>query len=83
LQQQGFATEQFAALEWERQVTPRAIFESVKHRLWTSTMFVPDDIFAVSIERLWQWVDEHYGAAIDEQYALPQRFVIARTRIGR
>lgn len=83
LQQQGFATEPFAVLEWERQVTPRAIFESVKHRLWTSTMFVPDDIFAVSIECLWQWVDEHYGAAIDEQYALPQRFVIARTRVGR
>jgi ubiquinone/menaquinone biosynthesis C-methylase UbiE len=83
LQQQGFATEQFGVVEWEREVTPRVMFESVKQRLWTSTMFVPDDIFDASIERLRQWVDEHYGATIDDKYVLPQRFVVSRTRIGR
>jgi len=81
LQQQGFATEQFAVLAWEREVTPRAIFESVKQRLWTSTMFVPDDIFAASIERLSVGAEAFKKKTIDDKYAQPQRFVISRTRI--
>lgn len=83
LQQQGFETEQFAVVDWEREVTPRAIFEGLKQRLWTSTIFVPDDIFAASIERLQQWVDEHYGATIDDKYVQSQRIVVGRTRVGR
>jgi ubiquinone/menaquinone biosynthesis C-methylase UbiE len=81
LEQQGFITEQWSVLTWQEQITPRAIFEGVEQRLWTSTLSVPDDIFAVSLQRLRQWMDEHYGAAIDDPYLQEQGFVISRTQV--
>jgi ubiquinone/menaquinone biosynthesis C-methylase UbiE len=81
LERQGFVTEQWSVLTWQEKITPRAIFEGVAQRLWTSTRFVPDDLFAASIQRLRQWMDEHYGAAIDDVYMQERRFVISRTRV--
>lgn len=83
LQQQGFETEQVGVVTWEQKLTPRAILQGIEQRLWTSTLFVLDDIFAASIERLRQWMDEHYGAAIDDVYTHQQRMVISRTQISR
>jgi enolase len=54
-------TEQLDVLTCERKVTPRAVFEEIAQRYWTSALLVSDDIFATAIERLRQWVDEHYG----------------------
>ncbi len=81
LQQQGFKTEQMDLLTWQRQTTARAIFEGIAQRAWTSTQLVPDTIFAASLERLQQWIDEHYGDAIDEVFTQEQRVIISRTLV--
>ncbi len=81
LQQQGFETEQVDVVTWEREITPRTILQGIEQRLWTSTLSVPDDIFAASIKRLREWMDEHYGATIDDKYVQQQRFVISKTQV--
>lgn len=83
LQQHGFEVEQVDAVIWEQQLTPRALFQGVEQRLWTSTMFVPDAIFADSLEQLRKWVDERYGTTIDNPYVQQQRIVINRARLLR
>ncbi|HLZ61943.1 MAG TPA: class I SAM-dependent methyltransferase [Ktedonosporobacter sp.] len=81
LQQQGFETEQVGVVTWEREITARAIYEGVEQRLWTTTLLVPDDIFAASLERLRQWVEKQYGTSIDDVYVQQQRIVISRTQV--
>ncbi|HZO75936.1 MAG TPA: class I SAM-dependent methyltransferase [Ktedonobacteraceae bacterium] len=83
LQQRGFEVAQVDAVTWEQQLTPRALFQGVEQRLWTSTMFVPDTIFAASLKQLRQWVDERYGTTIDSPYVQQQRIVINRARLLR
>ena len=80
LQERGLQTEKLTVLTWEQIETPRAHFQSIAQRLWSSTWSVPDDIFAASVERLQQWVDENYGATIDDQYKQERHFVIERTK---
>lgn len=79
LQQQGYVTEQVGVVAWERTATPRFIIEGIEQRIWTSTLFVPDDMFAVSLQHLRQWADEHYGASLDTPHIQHKRFVISRT----
>ena len=81
LQKQGFETEQVATLVWQRPTTPRAIFEGIAQRAWTSTQVVPDPIFTVSLQRLQQWLDEQYGESIDRVFTQEQHVIISRTRI--
>jgi ubiquinone/menaquinone biosynthesis C-methylase UbiE len=79
LQQQGFKTEQVEALTWQRPTTIRTIFDGIAQRAWTSAQLLPDDIFAASLERLQQWIDEHYRDTIDEVFTEEQRVIISRT----
>jgi ubiquinone/menaquinone biosynthesis C-methylase UbiE len=79
LQQQGFKTEQVEALTWQRPTTARTIFNGIAQRAWTSAQLLPDTIFAASLERLQQWMDEHYGNTIDEVFTQEQRVIISRT----
>ncbi|HZR43321.1 MAG TPA: class I SAM-dependent methyltransferase [Ktedonobacteraceae bacterium] len=81
LQEQGFQTEQWEVLRWQKTITPRAIFEGVAQRLWSNTWSVPDAIFALSVERLQQWMDEQYGTAIDEVSTEEECLVLSRTRV--
>ena len=81
LQQQGFETEQVDVVTWEQEITPRTILQGIEQRLWTSTLFVPDDIFTASIQRLRQWMDEHYGTTIDDVYVQQQRIVVSKTQL--
>jgi ubiquinone/menaquinone biosynthesis C-methylase UbiE len=82
LQEQGFETEQVDVVTWEQKLTPRTVLQGIEQRIWTSTLFVPEDLFAESIKRLRQWIDEHYGETIDDEYVHQQPIVISRTRIS-
>jgi ubiquinone/menaquinone biosynthesis C-methylase UbiE len=81
LQQRGLKTEQVDVVTFEQELTPRAVFSSVENRLWTSTLVVPDDLFATSIQLLRQWMDEQYGSSIDDTYVQTQRVLVNITRI--
>jgi ubiquinone/menaquinone biosynthesis C-methylase UbiE len=81
LQQRGLKTEQIDEVAFEQELTPRAVFTSVEQRLWTSTLVVPDDLFATSIQLLRQWMDEQYGSSIDDKYVQTMRVLVNVTRI--
>lgn len=82
LQAHGLETEQREMLRWERPVTPRLIFESLSQYQWTGTWSVPDDLFAASMQRLRQWIDEHYGGKIDERFTEEEHLMIGRTSLS-
>lgn len=82
LQEQGMHTERLDVLTWQQMITPREIFEQIAQRQWSTTWFVPDDIFAASIERLRHWVDQRYGAAIDDTFPQERHFIIQRTPVS-
>lgn len=81
LHRQGFETEPLATLTWQRPTTPHAIFEGIAQRIWTSTQVVSDDIFAASLDRLNQWMDEQFGDAINEVFLQEKGVVISKTQI--
>jgi len=82
LQEQGFTTELVDTVTWEYQTTPLAVFQELERRLWTSTLFVPDDMFAASLKLLRQWMDGHYGAAINDAYTQHMSIMIGKTQIS-
>ena len=81
LQKQGFETEQIAILRWQRRTTSRSIFEGIAQRAWTSTQVVPDTIFAASLERLQEWLEERYGEDIDKVFTQEERVIISKTQL--
>lgn len=81
LQKRGLQVEVLPVLSWENMVTPRQIVENITQRLWSSTWFVPDDLFAISAERLQTWADAFYRDQMDVPRPQGQRFVISRTRV--
>lgn len=81
LKEQGLQPEQTCVLNWPQTSTPRQQVEYYEQRRGSHTWAVPDDIFAVSIERLWQWANEYYGAAIDKEYQQEHHFIISKTRV--
>ncbi len=83
LQQQGFETEQVDVVSWEYQTTPRSILQGIEQRIWTSTLFVPDDLFATSLKHLRTWMEKHYGASIDDAFTQQMNIVIGKTQISR
>ena len=82
LQERGFETEQVDAVTWEQKLTPRIVLQGIEQRIWTSTLLVPEDLFAESIKRLRKWMDEHYRETIDDEYVHQQPIIISRTRIS-
>jgi len=68
-------------LQWEQSATPRAAIERIVKREWSSTWMVPDDIFAASAERLWQWANDYYGAEIDVERQVERRFMVSKTQV--
>ncbi|QBD81972.1 methyltransferase domain-containing protein [Ktedonosporobacter rubrisoli] len=82
LQGQGFETEQREILTWQRQVTPRALFESVVQYQGAGTWPLSDDLFEASLTRLSQWVEEHYREHVDEAFLQEEHLVLGRTLLG-
>jgi len=81
LQSLGLQSQNIRLLQWEQAVTPRAAIERIVKREWSSTWTVPDDIFAASAARLWQWANDHYGAEIDAKRQVERSFVVSKTQV--
>ncbi|HZO73222.1 MAG TPA: class I SAM-dependent methyltransferase [Ktedonobacteraceae bacterium] len=81
LQSLGLQTQSVRLLQWEQTVTPRAAIERIVKREWSSTWMVPDDVFAASAERLWQWANDYYGARIDAERQVERSFMVNKTQV--
>lgn len=82
LQAQGMETEQQEVLVWQRSFTSRAIFEGIARRQWTNASVVPEPIFTTALERLRQWLDDHYdAAALEEPFTEEEHVIIGRTQM--
>src|SRR6266566_3507598 len=55
--------------------------EYVTRRLWSSTWVVPDPLFAASVERLKEWANGYFGAAMDSPHVQERQFVICKTQV--
>lgn len=81
LQAQKLSTQKWCALSWEETITPRQVVQNITQRLWSSSWALPDDIFAISASRLWEWANNYYGASIDTPHKQVRRFIISKTRV--
>jgi len=77
----GLQTQRIRLLQWEQTVTPRAAIERIVKREWSSTWMIPDDVFAASAERLWQWANDHYGAKLDAERQVERCFMVSKTQV--
>ncbi len=81
LRAQGFQSEVLAPLFWKIDVTPRRAIENFTRRYMSGTWSIPDDIFSVASERLWQWANTYYGAQIDTPRAQDRCFIINTVKV--
>ncbi|MBA2677395.1 MAG: class I SAM-dependent methyltransferase [Ktedonobacteraceae bacterium] len=81
LKERGFQTQDERALAWSQQVIPRQAIDYIAQRYWSSSWQIPDDIFAVSIERLWAWAHEYFGPQIDVPQVQERHFFISITQL--
>ncbi|HLG60748.1 MAG TPA: class I SAM-dependent methyltransferase [Ktedonosporobacter sp.] len=81
LQSLGLQTQRVRLLQWEQTATPRAAIERIVKREWSGTWTIPDDIFAASAERLWQWANDYYGAEIDAERQVERSFMVSKTQV--
>jgi ubiquinone/menaquinone biosynthesis C-methylase UbiE len=81
LRQQGLQSQESRVVRWKNTVTPRQAVENVTRRLWSSTWVVPDPLFAASVERLKEWANGYFGAAIDTPHVQERQFVIRKTQV--
>ncbi|MDQ2906317.1 MAG: class I SAM-dependent methyltransferase [Ktedonobacteraceae bacterium] len=81
LVERGLQPQETRVARWEHAVTPRQAMENVTKRLWSSTWSVPDAVFEVSVERLWNWAQDYFGADLDTPYTRTTQFVICKTAV--
>lgn len=81
LRAQGFQSEVLAPLFWKIDVTPRRAIENFTRRYMSGTWSIPDDLFSVASERLWQWANTYYGAQIDTPRAQDRCFIISTVKV--
>jgi len=77
----GLEPEKDCILTWKQSLVPSVIIEAIAQRMWSSSWKIPDDIFDKSIELLWQWAKDYYGADIDSERIQEHYFVISKTRV--
>jgi ubiquinone/menaquinone biosynthesis C-methylase UbiE len=82
LQAQGMETEQQEVLVFQRTFTPHTLFDGIARRQWTSASVVPEPIFTTALERLRQWVNDHYDAAtFEEPFTEEAHVIIGKTQM--
>jgi ubiquinone/menaquinone biosynthesis C-methylase UbiE len=81
LDQQGLQSQESRVVRWNNAITPRLAVEYVTRRLWSSTWVVPDPLFAASVERLKEWANGYFGAAMDSPHVQERQFVICKTQV--
>lgn len=77
LQAQGLETEQRELLTWQQDITLRTHLESIIHYQATSPWTIPDDLFALSLQRLQDWIAQH--SALDEKFPERERLILSKT----
>src|SRR6266581_687959 len=78
---QGLQSQESRVVRWNNTITPRLAVEYVTRRLWSSTWVVPDPLFAASVERLKEWANGYFGAAMDSPHVQERQFVICKTQV--
>jgi ubiquinone/menaquinone biosynthesis C-methylase UbiE len=81
LSQQDLQSQESRVVRWKNTITPRQAVEYVTRRLWSSTWVVPDQLFSVSVERLQDWANGYFGAAMDTPHVQERQFVICKTQV--
>src|SRR5207245_10267988 len=81
VRERGLQSEEFRVTHWESAVTPRQAVEYVAQRMGSSTWNVPDDLFATSIDLLWQWANVYFGDGIDIPRRQLREFAISKTEV--
>ncbi len=81
LRAQGFQSEMLAPMFWKMSMTPRQAIENFTQRYMSGTWSIPDDIFSVASERLWQWANTCYGSQIDALRPQERSFIISTARV--
>jgi ubiquinone/menaquinone biosynthesis C-methylase UbiE len=78
LEARGLAPEKLRTVTWTVDETPRQAIEHIAQRQWSRTWSIPDDLFATSVERLWQAANERYGDQLDIPETREFQFVLLR-----
>ncbi len=76
----GLQPEVLRTATWQVERRPRDMFEHIAQRLWSRTWRVPDDLFAESIRRLKEQLQDTYGDRLDLPEQRTLQFVITRAR---
>lgn len=74
----GLRTDDELVYDWRQSVRPRAALEFIAKRYWSTTWWVDDDIFALSLKRLWSWASDYY-VDLDREYVQERHFIISTT----
>ena len=80
LRERGCSVEVLRTVVWEKQDSPQQAFEDIAQRIWSRTWLVPDDIFAISVQRLESWATNRYGAEFTTLRPQNHQFIISRAR---
>lgn len=78
LRRRGLNVEPLDPVTWTELTTPRAALDQLARRVWSRTWEVPDDLFAVSIQRLESWAHHTYGDTLDTPREEPSEFGFVR-----
>ncbi len=81
LSARGLQTQTSEAVTWTYTTTARREIEYIAARMGSTTWMMSDEIFATSIERLWQWANAYYGDTLDAPYARTRHFMIGKTLV--
>src|SRR5262249_37524438 len=82
LREQGLPVEEVSIARWETTSTPRHALESIASRLHSRTWHVPDELFAVSMQRLEAWALDYFGAdRLDAPHTRVNQFIAHKTRL--
>jgi ubiquinone/menaquinone biosynthesis C-methylase UbiE len=81
LSERGLQIQRWEVATWTYTTTPRQEISYIERRMGSRTWMMSDEIFAASIERLWQWANAYYGDELDVPYERKRRFVISKTLV--
>ena len=76
--ERSLRVEEFAGPTWKGDQTPRKALAYIADRTWSQTWGAPDDLFAISIQRLNEWAHQRFKDALDTPQRGAYSFKVAR-----
>ena len=81
LRRRGYSVEELSLVQWQSNFTLRQAFQRIAGRLWSRTWHLPDELFALSVERLQAEVLARFGEEnLDKPFFRTEQFIAHRTR---